>query len=42
MKKKLTQTIPTGPAGTENNRVDAMEGSKPMMLKAMAKTWIVE
>jgi hypothetical protein len=45
MKKLATShphTIPTGPAGTENDNVDAIDGSSPMILKAIAKTWIVE
>ena len=37
-----TQTIPTGPAGRENESVDAIEGTKPMMLNAIAKTCVVE
>lgn len=37
-----TQTMPAGPAGTENERVEAIEGSRPIILKAMAKTWTVE
>jgi hypothetical protein len=36
------QTIPTGPAGIEKERVDAIEGRRPMMLKATAKIWTVE
>ena len=33
-------TIPTGPAGMENESVDAIEGNKPMILNAMPKTSI--
>lgn len=40
--KLLPQTMPTGPAGNENDKVDAMEGNNPMMLKATAKIWVVE
>lgn len=29
--------MPTGPAGIENDKVDAIEGNKPMILKATAK-----
>jgi hypothetical protein len=36
------QTSPTGPAGIENARVEAMEGNRPMMEKAMPKTSIME
>jgi len=36
------QTIPTGPAGIEKERVDAIEGRRPIMLKATAKIWTVE
>jgi len=35
------QTIPIGPAGMENERVEAMEGSSPMILKAIPKTSIM-
>jgi hypothetical protein len=38
----LTQTIPTGPAGIEKDRVEAIDGRRPMMLKATAKIWTVE
>jgi hypothetical protein len=34
--------MPTGPAGTEKDKVDAMEGSNPMMLNATAKISVVE
>lgn len=34
----LTHTIPTGPAGTENHNVADIDGSNPMMLKAIANT----
>lgn len=37
-----TQTIPTGPAGIEKDRVDAIEGNSPIILNAMAKTCTVE
>lgn len=37
-----TQTIPTGPAGSEKDRVEAIDGNRPMMLKATAKIWTVE
>ena len=33
--------MPTGPAGIEKDSVDAMEGKRPMMLKAIAPTSIV-
>lgn len=36
------QTMPTGPAGMEKERVDAIEGRRPMMLNATAKIWTVE
>jgi hypothetical protein len=39
---KLTQTMPTGPAGIEKDKVDAIDGKRPMILKATAKIWIVE
>ena len=35
-----TQTMPTGPAGMEYASVEAMDGSNPMMEKAMPKTSI--
>ena len=35
------QTIPTGPAGIEKARVEAIEGSKPMMEKAIPNTSII-
>ena len=35
------QTSPTGPAGMEYASVDAIEGSKPMIEKAMPKTSII-
>ena len=37
----LTQTIPAGPAGIENDSVDAMDGKSPIILKAMPKTSII-
>lgn len=36
------QTIPAGPAGIENASVEAIEGSKPMILNAIPKTSIIE
>lgn len=30
------QTIPTGPAGIEKDKVDAMDGNNPMILNATA------
>lgn len=33
----FTQTMPTGPAGIEKDRVEAIDGKRPMMLKATAK-----
>lgn len=33
--------MPTGPAGIEKDSVDAMEGKRPMILKAIAPTSIV-
>lgn len=36
------QTIPTGPAGSENDKVDAIEGTSPMILNATANTCAVE
>lgn len=38
----LTHTMPIGPAGTENHNVAEIDGSSPMMLKAIANTWILE
>ena len=35
-----TQTIPTGPAGIEYASVEAIEGRRPMIEKAMPKTSI--
>lgn len=35
------QTMPTGPAGIEYANVLAIDGSRPMMLKAMPKTSIM-
>lgn len=35
------QTIPTGPAGIEKDRVDAIEGRSPMILNAIPKTSII-
>jgi hypothetical protein len=29
--------MPTGPAGIEKDRVEAIDGKRPMMLKATAK-----
>jgi hypothetical protein len=37
-----TQTMPAGPAGIENERVEAIDGNRPMILKAMANTSTVE
>jgi hypothetical protein len=37
-----TQTIPTGPAGMDNESVDAIEGSTAIILKAIPKTSKVE
>jgi hypothetical protein len=34
--------MPTGPAGTEKESVDAIDGRRPMILNAIAKTWTVE
>lgn len=42
MHSKPTQTIPTGPAGNENETVDAIDGTRPMILNAIAKTCGVE
>ena len=39
---ELTQTMPTGPAGIEKDKVEAIDGRRPMMLKATAKIWTVE
>jgi hypothetical protein len=39
--KNHPQTIPTGPAGTEKARVEAMEGSNPIMLNAIPNTSII-
>lgn len=33
-----TQTIAAGPAGTEKESVDAIDGSNPIILKAIANT----
>jgi hypothetical protein len=41
-KDVFTQTMPTGPAGIEKDRVEAIDGKRPMMLKATAKIWTVE
>lgn len=38
----LPKTIPTGPAGMENDSVDAIEGKRPMILKPKANIWTVE
>lgn len=38
----LTQTMPTGPAGIEYAKVEAIEGRSPMMLNAIPKTSIME
>ena len=35
------QTIPAGPAGIEKARVEAIEGSNPMIENAIPKTSIV-
>lgn len=35
------QTSPTGPAGTENDKVLAIEGSKPIIANAIPKTSIM-
>lgn len=35
-------TIPTGPAGMENAKVEAIEGIRPIMLNAIPKTSIIE
>lgn len=35
---RLTQTIPTGPAGIEKDKVEAIDGKRAMILKAIAKT----
>ena len=37
-----TQTIPTGPAGMENDNVEAIDGKRPMILNATAKICTVE
>jgi hypothetical protein len=37
-----TQTIPTGPAGMDRLSVEAIEGSKLMIEKAISKTSKVE
>ena len=37
-----TQVMPAGPAGIENERVEAIDGNRPIMLKAMAKTCTVD
>lgn len=34
--------MPTGPAGNENDSVDAIDGNKPIILNAMANTCTVE
>lgn len=34
--------MPTGPAGIENESVDAMDGNRPIILNATAKIWTVE
>ena len=39
--KNHPHTMPTGPAGIEKERVDAMEGRRPMILKAIPKTSIM-
>ena len=36
------QTKPTGPAGIEYANVEAIEGSRPIMLKAIPKTSSIE
>jgi hypothetical protein len=35
------QTMPTGPAGTEKESVEAMDGRSPMMLNAIPNTSIM-
>jgi hypothetical protein len=35
--KNQPQTMPTGPAGMENASVEAIEGSRPMILNAIPK-----
>lgn len=37
----LTQTRPAGPAGREYARVDAMDGRRPIIEKAIPKTSII-
>jgi hypothetical protein len=39
--KNHPQTNPTGPAGSEYANVEAMDGRRPMMLKAIPKTSIM-
>ncbi|EEH43864.2 uncharacterized protein PADG_00153 [Paracoccidioides brasiliensis Pb18] len=39
---KHTQTIPAGPAGSEKDTVDEIEGKRPMILNAMARIWTLE
>ena len=39
--KNQPQTMPAGPAGIEKERVDAIEGRRPMILKAIPKTSIM-
>lgn len=40
--KSPTQTMPAGPAGSEKEIVDAIEGTRPMILNATAKICTVE
>jgi hypothetical protein len=40
--RRPTQAIPTGPAGIDNESVDAIEGSTAIILKAIPKTSKVE
>ena len=38
---RLTQTIPTGPAGIEYASVEAIDGKSPIILNAIPKTSII-
>lgn len=40
--RRLTQTIPTGPAGSEKAIVDAIDGTRPIILNAIANICGVE
>jgi hypothetical protein len=40
--RRPTQTIPTGPAGIDNESVDAIDGSIAIILKAIPNTSKVE